>query len=505
MSAYDHILATGHIKLVEEQPDFLEQFKSRWDQAGGTTMPTSPTVDVYSLTQEYIPYVIENNQLKIQRHLHYKTEVQWAKHTGILVKLMQPEQVWHRSRDVAVAIDALRINEAQHRIDQVLEFKNSYDKYALTDNESYEVSFIIRDETKKAMRLNFDWILSYIREHTRSSLGGGGYKWRQALSITRTQWLEIFDMIKANAEQMDAHPDWYPANVPETGERARANNLARMQPGYEGNIDRTRIITFGNWMSLWTVFIPDKASWYTKVLAKIIDVINPEGEYFFPYVLGGGIYTKFSELHQTNLPYHAYDAKTWDAGGLRILGKWTNAYAVCFGGIPQIASGQSHTSMLGTGAMICATRHLKGIKCVLGDDVGHFGTAQMNEPWFEMDEADTRYRFNLGVAYSPDPLAPRISGLKVTKDRSKDMISINTAEFQEMTGAYGGRHSQQEKALHAGLYLGRAGKGTLLERIQKIPPGEFISPSELMEQIIEEGEVDALEWARERGITEVFA
>jgi len=505
MRAFEHIMATAHLQLVEKQPDFFPQLKFEWDVTGGTTMPSSPVVYVYRLTTDYIPYEIVNNEVTVNASLKYSTEVQWAKHTGTLVKLIDPEQIWHRSRDVAIAIDSLRINEMQHRINQVTEWYNEYKKYALNERQSWEVSQIIRDETRSALRLNFDWIQSYIREHVRSSLGGGGYKWRQALDITRGEWKEVLDLLVTNTEEMEAHPDWYVANFPRTGERARANNIDTIKHNYQGEINRTRVITFGNHMSLWTVFIPDKATWYTKVLTKVADVIKPAGEYYYPYMEGGHIYRRFSDMHKTKYQYHALDGKSWDAGAGIILGKYVNCYLVPIGGIPQVASGESHTSMLDTVAMQCATRLLTGTKIILGDDCAHWGNLNMHTPWLEQDAADTKYMFNLGVSYSHDQDAPRISGIKITKDRGKDMISINTGEFQAMTGVYGGRHSPEERALHAGMYLGRFGKGTLLERIEHIPPGEFMSPTELMEEIMEEGTVDALEWARERGITEVFA
>jgi len=503
--AFDHINATAHLQLVEVMPDHYPTLKSRWDVMGGTTMPPSPLVDHYSLETEYVPYEIIENRLTVKRSLKYSTEIEWAKHIPTLAKLIDPQQVWHRSRDVAVAVDALRINEMDNRIQRATEWYDDYHKFGLSDRESYEVGFIIRDETKKALRLNYEWINDYIREHIRSSLGGGGFKWRQALDMTRTEWAQVLDIVKENSETMVTHPDWYVSNVPETGERSRANALQYAQRYTQGKIDRTRVIMFGNYMSLWTVFIPDKASWYTKVLAKVEDVIKPSGECYYPYTEGGLIYKRFSDMHLSKLPYHAYDAKTWDAGVGIILGKWVNCYLAPIGRIPQLPSGESHTSMIGTVGSVCATRKLPGVKIILGDDIAHFGTSTMSAKLLECSPEDTKYKFNLGVSYWHDPLEPRISGFKVTKDRSKDMKAIQTQEFGITKAAFGAKHPATQRALHSGLYLGRFGSGTLLELIQNIPAGEFMSPSELLENIVETKVEDAFLWARERGITEIFA
>lgn len=502
--AFNHIAANIHLDLVEAMPDIYPELKMQWDRMGGTTMPPSPLVDQYAITSEYNPYTIINGKLQMDRKLLYKVEVAWAKHVGTLAKLVDPQQIWHRSRDVAVAVDVLRINEMEHRLNQAREWYTEYKRYALSDRLSHEVSQIIREETRRALRLNYEWILQYIREHQTSSLGGMGYKWRNALIISRNEWSQILDMLKTNTEIMDEHPNYYVANRPRSGERSRANQIQQILSKYSGLINRTRIILFGIYMSLWTVFIPDKAAWYISVLEKVIDAINPEGEYYYPYVEGGKIYRRFSDLHQTGLPYSAYDAKAWDTGVGIIMGQWINCYLCPMGGIPQLPSGESHTSMIGTVGATCATRKLPGIKVILGDDIAYFGTSAMSTPWLEKDPMDTRFKFNLGVSYWHDPMAPRITGFKLTKDRSKDMKNLPTQEFTEHTAVFGSTRQMQQRALHAGLYLGRFGPGTLLEQIEQIPPGDFMSPSELLESIVETGAEDAMQWAEERGVKEVF-
>jgi len=255
-------------------PDHYNELRFDWTRLGGTTMGPSPLVDAYSMTWKYEPYQIENGEMRINSRLLYRAEIKWSKHAGTLAKLVDPQQLTHRSRAIAVAVDALRVNELDHRLAQVRENITEYRKYALSERESHEVSEIVREETKLHLHLNYQWINSYIRDHIRSSLGGSGHKWREALSMPRSEWSAVLAIIKANVDEMDSHPTWYPSNKPLSGERARSNELKAIGNWYPGQtewseVTRTRIITFGNYMSLWTVFIPDKASWYQRVLKSV--------------------------------------------------------------------------------------------------------------------------------------------------------------------------------------------------------------------------------------------
>lgn len=502
---FQHIKATSALELVEEQPDHFDRLKHDWDRNGGTVMPTGPLADMYHLRWEYQPYYMDNGVMVTQPKVHYNVDIKWAKHVPTLLKLIEPYQVFHRSRLVAMAIDSLRIHEMQRRINLITENKQEYIKAAATDRESYEISQIIIEQTLAHMHANYEHIRKYIMDHKRSSLGGGGYKWRMALAMTRSEWDEVMEQLKANLELMQAHPTWYPANYPRTGERARSEGIQSMGDKFSVDVDRTRIITFGNYMSLYTVFIVDKASWYQTVLNQVLDVINPTGEYYFPYMEGGKIYRIFSDLHQSEAPYHAYDGKTWDAGAGIILGPYLHCFMVPVGGVPQVASGQSHTSMNGTIATVIASRDLNGAKCILGDDCAYYGRDRLRTKVLEEDPADTKYKYNLGLSYLKDPERPRISGMKLTKDRSVDMISIHTMDFYELEAVYGGKHSREERVAHAGMYLGQFGSGSLLERIEKLPPNDWKNPGELLDEISDTESSTVWEWADELGVKEVFA
>lgn len=68
------------------------------------------------------------------------------------------------------------------------DLRSDYLKHSASDNESLEISQIVREETRRHMKLNFNHIAEYIRDHVRSSLVGGGFKWRNAFEVRRDEW-----------------------------------------------------------------------------------------------------------------------------------------------------------------------------------------------------------------------------------------------------------------------------------------------------------------------------
>jgi hypothetical protein len=468
-------------------------------------MPTNPLADTYHLKWTYHPYTVEEGAYKAGQYLEYSIEVQWAKHTATLASLVEPYQIWHRSRLAAVAIDALRINEMEARISKVVENRRLYDEIALSERESHEIAEIFFDATEEHLHLNYDYIRHYIKDHSRSSLGGRGFKWRSAHEIDRDGWKQVLEMQRENLEMQRQHPTWYDPQPPLSGERARAEGFKSMQTKYKAKVDRTRVINFGNRMSLRTVFIPDKASWYQTILKRVLDVIQPAGEYYFPFMEGGHIYRIFSDLHMSDLTYHALDGRTWDGGVGIIMGPYFNSYLMAVGGIAQLPSGRSETSAIGSVGNIVATRKIEGIKCILGDDCALYTNRPYKTRVLEKDQYDTKFRFNLGMSFAKDPERPRICGFKISKDQAKAMISLQTADFREMEAVIGGKHSRSERVVHAGMFLGQFGSRTLLEAVEKLPPNDWKSPGELLAEMTDNEVENAVQWAEELGVENVFA
>jgi len=508
---YEHINTTGRLQLVEEQPDWFPHLTELWKRAGGTTMPSSPMCDEYMLTSKY-QNARDEAPTVYNPVLRYRANIRWAKHSSTLLKLVDPQQVWHRSRAIAIAVDSLRIAEMQRRISRANEKLTEYREHGASDRLSYEISQIVIEETRRHMHLNWDNISAYIRDHIRSSLGGGGFKWRSAFEINRSEWKSILEQQLENLELMEAHRDWYPSNEPRTGERARSGDLKPGEPPiwfpsedswYD--VERTRIITFGNYMSLYTPFIVDKASWYGTVLKKVFDAVKPAAEYFTPLIEGGKIYLKYAELHEKTNNFQSYDATTWDAGAGIVLGKYMHSFMFPAGGIPQVATGQSHTTMDGTIAAIIASSKVGGTFCVFGDDLPHWGPQRFHGTILEADPDDTKYKFNSGVTYWHDPRKPRITGWKPTNDRSRDMIPLHMEPNREFQVVIGGTHTVQQRAAHAGMYLGDWADGTLLDAISKITASNFKSPRELFEDMVATTPESAFRWAEELNIKEAFA
>jgi len=239
---------------------------------------------------------------------------------------------------------------------------------------------IVLEETRKQMKYDRDTIARYIKDHIKSSLGGGGYKWRDAYEVQPDEWKDILEQRFDNIEKQIKNPDWYIANRPSAGERARSEGLADLKGSYGPyTIEEARIILFGNHMSLDTVFIKDHVGWYSQVLTKCIDVIKPAGEISSPLLRQGLIYQDLSDQFNSGLPFHAYDAKKWDAAAGIVLGKYFHCLLTTIGGIPQVASGQTHTSMNDTIANIQAGASLTGLSIVIGDDRNHFGNAFLRD------------------------------------------------------------------------------------------------------------------------------
>jgi hypothetical protein len=499
-----------------EMPDFYEQFSEEWESSlRASTQPSSPLSLGYVMRYQWQPYGPENKPGG-RPQIAYSFDVRWSKHVQVLAKLVSPHQIWHRSRTIALGASPLRKAEADKRIKQIHELMPWLRKSALTDKESYEIFRIITDNTKKHLHINWNWIAHYIKDHMASSLGGGGYKWRDALTIDRSGWKEIFELVRSNIETMEQHPDWYVANRPRTGLRARSESFdlddtvgitagETHWPSKEYyEVWRTRIITFGNYMSLYTVFIPDKASWYQKTLEEVMNYLKVEGEYHFPYMEGGKIYRTFSDLHINSKEFHACDGKSWDCSAGIILGKYMRCYMVPYGGFVQVATGQSHTSMNDTIGLIVASRHIKGKKVCLGDDLNLYDGKPPKVPYIEEDPFDTKYRYCLGMSFYDDPEVPRISGFKVSTDRATKMIPLGLVPYQWEEVAVGGKHSYEEIATHAGMFAGRFGSGTLLERIEKLPPSEYKSPGELLEELAANNRDAVAQWAEDLGIGRVI-
>jgi len=477
----------------------------------GSVMPPGPGVEYY----------LEAHEMS-ETGLNYALQVKWEPWVRDWLIHSIPEwQVYHRSRLLAIAANELKVRELNYRIEQTREYMPYLKQAALTTRQSYEVSRIVLDATRDYLHYDPQWRTMYINEHLNSSLGGG-FRWRNALDVSNDDWRHLLSILQSNLEQLQRYPEYYSHIDWYSGIRARADEIDAISPAYGNPVQtnelgvltpqwyttmgRSRVILFHPTMSLWTMFISQKAAWYTEVLEKVLDYLQVEGEYFFPYVLGGQIYIKAQQLFNDGIAYQANDGKSWESSQGILLGPSFRPFMVQFAGIPMLPSGETFTSMFGTIASVIATRRVKGTWLVLGDDMNHWGRSLIQVPYVEYQPGDTEHKWILGVSFQEDVNRPRISGIKMSMDRAGAMRPIHATPGIVEQSIQGRTRDPRTRVAWAGLFHGWFGDRSLIDSLSKIPPGEYISPGEYIERMVEEktASIDPYAWAEQYGIKRIF-
>jgi hypothetical protein len=441
--------------------------------------------------------------------LFYKAEVQWSPFvTEWLIKNIEPWQVTHRSRFMALGSNQLQISEIDRRIQQTIDNSAAFEKDPITDQQSEELFLMLMDKTKRYMKFSINWINEYIKEHKQSSLGGG-WRWNRAFNLYKEDWQDLFNIYMNNIEMMTAHPGWYNTVMWNLGIRARSDELNKIERFYDWKLmDRSRIILFHASMNMLTVFLPQKAAFYSEVLQETADYIDALPNYHYPYLEGGKIYTTARDLFNERIPFTAFDGKRWDSSVGKILRASFRPWMINIKGLDMLPTGTSVTSILDTMANIVATRHLRGDIIALGDDINYFGkdANKLNVPYIERQPEDTLYKYILGVAFEPDFEVPRISGIKMTMDRAGMMKPLPTTWDTEGSALITRKRDNRTRVAWAGLFKGQFGDRTLLDAIANMPASSHLAPTEYIENLIEErtGEVDAFAWAEKLGVKTVF-
>lgn len=477
----------------DSYPNFVMDAASR---AKGTLQPPGPGVDAYEVEWE-----------ADERGLNYTLNVKWEPWVkNWLVPSIPHSQVTHRSRLLAVSSNALKVNELNYRLQQTIDNYKAIEQLKLRDRDEYEMFQIVADTTLKYMTIDADWIHSYIKEHEQSSLGGG-YKWRQAYEISTNEWASIMQQLKGNMEEILRRPGYWNNINWFSGIRARSEGLKSVVDHYTPPpMERSRIILFHPTMSLWTVFIPQKAAWYKEVLEKTEQLVKPRGEYYYPYVMGGQIYILAQQYFNAGLPFRANDGKSWESSVGILLGKYFRPFMVNFKGIAMLPSGETFTSMYGTMASLLATRGHKGKWLILGDDMNNWDGSPVNLPFIEYQPEDSKYKWILGVRYDIDTSMPRISGIKMSMDRARAMIPMDQTPFTRFSRVVSRKRDPRTRVAWAGLFHGWFGDRSLIDSLAETPPGEYISAGELIERMVEEKitQTDPYGWAESMGVKEVF-
>jgi hypothetical protein len=294
---------------------------------------------------------------------------------------------------------------------------------------------------------------------------------------------------------LKAHPGWYNTAIFNSGIRARSERLKAFRETYSYEITRSRIIFFHPSMSIWTLFIPEKAHWYTKIINEVLKIIQFNGELDVPYIIGGKIYSKMSDYFTEGKRFIAADGKSWETSVGAILGSTFNPFMIYLGA-SMLPSGITVTSLLGTIANIIMNKSIKGNLVALGDDMNYFGCKDRPiVPWIEVDENDTKYKYALGLTYLKDPKIPRITGFKISADRGDLMrpLHISTTEMDAVERK---KRDVRTRVAHAGMFFGQFGKRTLIDAVNKISGNDYIAPTAILDKIVEKGaeEEDIYAW-----------
>jgi len=471
--------------------DFIAQFEAK---RTGTVMPPSPGVDLYLLH-----WIQEEDGT-----VNYEVKVEWRSFVHHLERILPKDQISHRSRLVAFAVSNLRVNELNHRIEQVTQFRHELDRVALSPTKSariYDRMLAIYD---KYLVDDLEVFEKYTRARPRSSMGGG-HRWREASQLSRAEISSLYDLVKANIANLRRNPGTYTQIRYNTGLRARSQELDRVSTNYRATVERTRTIFFSNEVSSWNAFVKDKPQMFHEVLEMVIQEVGAQAYYIFPAEIGGQVYVEASERFNEGLPFKAFDGKSWESCVGRILGPAFTPLMFHVSGFDMLGSGTAYTSLVDTMAAVVATRTATGDIISLGDDInqlGH-GAYMPKYPFIEYQPMDTRMKFILGQSFRDDPLTPRITGLKATTDRSTEMIAV-PVDREDRFKVVSKRRDDRQRATWGGLFLGRFGDTTLINRLKKIKPADFKGPSEMFEDLIDKEEnIDAFAWAEELGIKDV--
>jgi len=509
MTVYEYLYQETTFKPSPDLIDLKPGLFYNWShKSSGTTMPPSPAASFYS-----IKYMLDDMEGKLFGDAHIEWRP-WVKEW--FIKHVEPWQITHRSRSIPMGSPRLLINEVTYRINQFEQLRHYADKIRLTPEQSERLFIMNMDTWLNHFTFNQDWINRYIADHKASSMGGG-YKWNQAI-LTREEWLSIYENIVSFYEYVRQHPGTGHQHVYRAGIRARDLGLAKFSSEYHLEWDRSRSILFLPMFSIHTMFTPQKASLATQLLENVAEVVKPRVEFIDPYSIGGSIYLRASEMFASGkYRFSANDGRSWETLVGYILGPAFKPFLVNLGGIDMLPSGESNTSFWGSSANYIANAQLPGKIIGLGDDMNYFSTTSeqpsSGKGFIEYQPEDTLHKYILGVAFDPDPLAPRLSGLRACVDRARKVKSIPMGLLAEE--AVGGHQLQAEfirktnpalEAAYGGMYKGRFGKRSLIEALADVPGSEYTSPGELLDLILETKfeQVDPFAYAEEVGIKNVF-
>lgn len=517
-SVFNHMRHLLDITFSPNPVDMYDSYTTEWaSKDTGGTMPPGPLVKGYALSYNYsaeaVPSRVDMSGELPRRALYYDIDVDWEPWVGKFAKVLEPHQITHRSRILALASGPLRINELDRQVYKVSNIIDKVRAKAMPERISLGTLDIIIDEFIKALKtrgVDLSVTRKYSDDHKGRSMGNG-YRWDDAVYLDISQWRELFDKIIGNLEDVKRMVGMYNNIRYFTGIRARSDELTSttLSNSYNGIMRRSRRIMFNGAWSMLTAFLShdDKRKYYEKVYARLIDYFNASGDRHFPYVEGGEIYLKAAELFSEGKRFQALDGVSWEAFVGTILGAPFNAFMTNVKGINMLPSGITFTSLLDTIAMLWVTKDIDGTMIQLGDDFNHWGTNVKETAYLETAPLDTKWSWLLGLDFSVDPYVPRLSGFKISMDKTGEIktLPMQNGKHYGPIGMFRKR-DPRIRAVVAGAYGGHIGETTILDAIKgEIKGGDFFGGTYEIEQVILKSKVeDPYHWIDAHGLKSAF-
>lgn len=489
---YEQIRSQLQAAFLDRPIDYKQTYYQMMDQRGATIMPPSPGVERYELTYEYSP-----------ESTVYKINVKWRDITNWLVRNIEPWQITHRSRKATLAVKPYMIHETNKKLGQLAEWLPTYSDYIQKKEVSEVLYQLVIEKTLKYLTLDYDWIATYVRQHSGSSISPK-VRWSNMFQLSHAEWEDFFNTIKGFVEELGHNSGRFLNILYSVGLRARSEELDKISTEYFGEVERTRVIQFHPIMSSWNVFLPNKKEWYKEILLETERIVKASTKFHYPYVEGGNIYKIASELFSDGRIFQAMDGKNWESGVGLILGESFKPTLMYIGGYYMLGSGEAVTSLYGTMANVIVNKDVGEEMIVLGDDMNYFGKKRMRNrslPWVENQDLDTKYKYVLGTSFV-EPEKPKITGIKVMSDRGDKAIPLSLEDREGYIPVYKKR-DPKEVSTWAGMYLGYYGSDTLLNRLRKVKLDEldYIAPGKIIEDLSSEvSNENPYEWAETEGV-----
>jgi len=332
--------------------------------------------------------------------------------------------------------------------------------------------------TLEGLKVDPQYISHYISEHKDSSILPG-VKWSQLPTPDEDLgfWRKCLDLIKGNLEQYAFSEGYRYNGIFNPGARQREDQeVIAGDWSYDLEVTRTRLVLFNPQLSMVGAFLPDKQTWYSKVINATTQELGLSDHLLFPPRDGGDVYSGAAEAladkEDTTIvlgddlnffkggKQYALDGSNWESSVGTILGEPFYGTKTYFGGNYHVPSGVFDTTLDDTIATLWVRSQLSDAELMAGGIPNVMETAQ----------ADQDLNFMLGLRYVDDPNLPRLQGLKLAVDRAGAHRIVPRGGVIEVKSSY--TEDQRERWYWA--YHGLTPDGTpILHDLAQITANEW--------------------------------